>query len=159
MDTWLQNLLTLLTKKFKNVRVRHHYDQVPRYTKVADLETKIAGEKRIISLLNNQAKLSHTEITKLRQNRSISDSPDTTKITPVPTSLALQLRTPLGISQLGTHNSCKLTDTNIRKTEATFSNVDQNENTQPDIDPHTEDSVPLVDNLSPGSCTDPEKYC
>ena len=148
----------LLQYEFKHAELAT-LDTAVLKSKVADLETKIAGKERIISLLNNQAKLSLTEITKLRQNRSISDSPDTTKITPVPTSMSLQLKTPLGISQLGTHNSCKLTDTNIRKTEATLSNVDQNENTQPDIDPHTEDSVPLVDNLSPGSCTDPEKYC
>ena len=80
----------LLQYEFKHAELTT-LDTAVLKTKVADLETKIAGKERIISHLNNQAKLSLREITKLRQNHSVSETPDTSKITTLPTSMALQL--------------------------------------------------------------------
>ena len=86
--------------------------------KVADLETKIAGKERVISHLNNQAKLSLREITKLRQSHPDFESSDTTKITPE--SLVSQLDTPSGISQIGTNPVSTL----ATKAKAPIENVD-----------------------------------
>ena len=97
--------------------------------KVADLETKIAGKERVISHLNNQAKLSLREITKLRQSHPDFESSDTTKITPE--SLVSQLDTPSGISQIGTNPVSTL----ATKAKALIENVDINKNARPDINP------------------------